>query len=50
MTAVSPFSWYLEKRPLFTGFDWSGLAKLAAVPVVAAVAGVVGFARRDLMT
>jgi ABC-2 type transport system permease protein len=50
MTAVSPFSLHLEERPLFTGFDWSGLAKLAAVPVVAAVAGVVGFARRDLMT
>lgn len=50
MLAVSPFSWYLGARPLFTGFDWPGLAQLAAVPLVAAVAGVVGFTRRDLMT
>lgn len=49
MTAISPFSWYLEGRPLFTGFDLGGLALLAAVPVVAAVAAVAGFARRDLM-
>lgn len=50
MTAVSPFSWFLESRPLFTGFDWQGLALLAVVPIVAAVAGLGGFARRDLMT
>jgi ABC-2 type transport system permease protein len=50
MTTVSPFSWYLEERPLFTGFDWQGLALLATVPLVAAVAGVARFARRDLMT
>lgn len=49
MTAISPFSWYLEARPLFTGFDWQGLALLAVVPVVAAGAGLVGFVRRDLM-
>lgn len=50
MTAVSPYSWYLEERPLFTGFDWQGLALLATIPVIATAAGVVGFTRRDLMT
>jgi len=50
MTAISPISWYLEGRPLFTGADWSGLALLAAVPLVATVAGIAGFTRRDLMT
>lgn len=49
MTAVSPFSWYLENNPMITGFDVQGLALLAVVPVVAAVAGLVGIARRDLM-
>lgn len=49
MTAVSPFSWYLEKTPLLTGFDARGLALLAVVPVVAAVAALAGFTRRDLM-
>lgn len=50
MTAVSPFSWFLGDRPLFTGFDWQGLALLAAVPLLAAVAGLAGFTRRDLVT
>lgn len=49
MTAISPFSWYLEERPLFTGFDWQGLALLAVIPVVAAAAGLLAFRRRDLM-
>lgn len=49
MTSISPFSWFLDDRPLFTGFDWPGLALLAAVPVVAALVAVVGFRRRDLM-
>jgi ABC-2 type transport system permease protein len=50
MTTVSPYSWYLVERPLFNGFDWQGLALLATIPLIAAVAGVWGFARRDLMT
>lgn len=50
MTAISPFSWFLEGRPLFTGVDWSDLALLAAVPVVATIGAVVGFTRRDLLT
>lgn len=49
MTAISPFSWYLEERPLFTGFDWQGIALLAVVPVVAAAVGLMGYVRRDLM-
>lgn len=49
MTAVSPFSWFLEDRPLLTGFDAQGLALLAVVPAVAAVGALVGFTRRDLM-
>lgn len=49
MTAVSPFSWYLEERPLFTGVDVQGLALLAAVPLVAGAVAVAGFGRRDLM-
>lgn len=49
MTAVSPFSWYLEDSPLRNGFDVQGLALLAAVPVVAAAIAFAGFTRRDLM-
>lgn len=49
MTAVSPFSWYLERNPLAAGFDLRGLALLAAVPLVAAAVGLVTFDRRDLM-
>lgn len=48
MTAVSPFSWYLEDRPLLEGWDLQGLALLAVVPVVAAVVAFVTFDRRDL--
>lgn len=49
MTAVSPFSWYLEGDPLLDGFDVQGLLLLAAVPIVAAAAALVAFERRDLM-
>jgi ABC-2 type transport system permease protein len=49
MTAVSPFSWYLEHEPLTNGFDWPRLLLLAIVPIVFAVAGLVRFDRRDLM-
>jgi len=50
MLNVSPFAWYLEPRPLFEGFDWPHLAALAAVSVVAAAVGVIGYDRRNLMT
>lgn len=49
MTAVSPFSWFLEPEPVAEGFDWGRLALLAAVPAVAAVLGAVMIDRRDLM-
>ena len=49
MTAISPFSWYLENDPLTNGFDVRGLLLLAIVPVVFAAAGLIRFDRRDLM-
>lgn len=49
MTAISPFSWYLENDPLTQGFDTRGLILLALVPTVASIAGLVGIGRRDLM-
>lgn len=49
MTAVSPFSWYLEHEPLINGFDLPRLLLLAAVPLVSAVVGLARFVRRDLM-
>lgn len=49
MTAVSPFSWYLDPNPLAEGFDPGGLALLAAVPVLAALVGLATFDRRDVM-
>jgi ABC-2 type transport system permease protein len=49
MTAISPFSWYLENDPLATGFDVRGLILLAIVPIVFAAAGLLAFDRRDLM-
>ena len=49
MTAVSPFSWYLENDPLTNGFDVRGLLLLAIIPLVFGAAGLVRFDRRDLM-
>jgi ABC-2 type transport system permease protein len=49
MTAVSPFSWYLEHEPLTNGFDVPRLLLLAAIPILFAAAGLVRFNRRDLM-
>lgn len=49
MTTVSPFSWFLANDPLQQGFDLGGLAALAALAVVSAVAGLWRFERRDLM-
>ena len=49
MTAISPFSWYLEDSPLTQGFDLQGLALLAAVPVIAAAVALARFGRRDLL-
>jgi ABC-2 type transport system permease protein len=49
MTAVSPFSWYLENEPLANGFDVPRLLLLGGVPIVFATIGLVRFARRDLL-
>ena len=49
MTAVSPFSWYIEESPIIHGFQPAKLAVLALVPVVAAAAASLRFVRRDLM-
>jgi ABC-2 type transport system permease protein len=48
METVSPFSWYIANKPIMNGFDWGGLALLAALAVVAAVGGLWRFLRRDL--
>jgi ABC-2 type transport system permease protein len=49
MTAVSPFSWFLEPNPLAHGLDLTSIALLAALPLVAAAVGLATFNRRDLM-
>lgn len=49
MTAVSPFSWYLEHDPLAEGFHLPSLLLLAAVPLLAAAGALAAFDRRDLM-
>lgn len=48
MSEVSPFHWYLGQDPLINGFDWSGLAKLAIVTVLAWLVAVATYPRRDL--
>lgn len=48
MTAVSPFAWMLGPDPLANGFDL-GVLRLAVLAVVAVVAGLAAFDRRDLM-
>ncbi len=49
LTDVSPWSWYVGGAPLTTGFDVVGLLLLAGLTVVAALAGLLAFERRDLM-
>lgn len=49
MTAVSPFSWYLDPNPLAEGFHAGHIAMLAAVPIAAAAVAFPAFDRRDLM-
>ncbi len=48
MDSVSPFAWYAGEDPLLTGVDWPGLGLLAGLAVVAALAGLVPYGRRDL--
>lgn len=49
METISPFGWYLGGDPLLDGLDIGGLILLAAVPVIAGVAGWWMIDRRDLM-
>jgi ABC-2 type transport system permease protein len=48
--ALSPFSWFLQGDPLANGLDLVGVAKIAAISVLAAPLGWWRFVRRDLMT
>lgn len=48
LTTVSPWSWYLGADPLIDGFDVPGLALLATLTVVAALAGLARYRQRDL--
>jgi ABC-2 type transport system permease protein len=48
LETVSPFAWYLGGDPLVAGVDPAGYLALVALIVLALVAGVVAFGRRDL--
>lgn len=48
LSTVSPFGWYLGGDPLTQGVDAGGYALLAALVVVALLAGLWRFERRDL--
>ena len=45
-----PFYWLLGAKPLATGFDWPGLALLAATTLVLLGAAVWAFDRRGIST
>ncbi|MCA1782542.1 MAG: ABC transporter permease subunit [Dermatophilaceae bacterium] len=45
---LSPYHWAYGADPLGQGADWAGLALLAGLSLVAFVAGLVTFPRRDL--
>lgn len=47
MDKASPFGWYLGGDPLTSGWDFGGLALLAAVVVIAVPVALVTFASRD---
>ncbi len=46
--SLSPFSWYLGGDPLRNGIQWTHCALLAATGLCFALAGIRGFARRDV--
>ena len=48
LAKVSPFYWALHSFPLDNGMDWTALAVLATASGLLAVAGLVGYRRRDL--
>jgi ABC-2 type transport system permease protein len=50
MDKVSPFGWYLGGDPLVNGWDFGGLALLAAVVAIVVPVALVSFANRDFGT
>jgi ABC-2 type transport system permease protein len=48
LSTISPFGWYLGNDPLTQGIDPAGYGLLAALVVVALLAGLVRYERRDL--
>jgi ABC-2 type transport system permease protein len=48
LSAISPFGWYLGGDPLTQGIDGVGYGLLAALIVVALLAGLLRYDRRDL--
>ena len=49
MTAISPWSWYIQNSPLINGWDVKGLLLLTLIPITAGVVGLTFFRKRDLM-
>lgn len=49
MTAISPWSWYIQNSPLINGWDIKGLLLLTLIPVAAGIVGLTFFRKRDLM-
>jgi ABC-2 type transport system permease protein len=49
MQSISPWSWYIADRPLTNGWDGGGLVMLLLLSVLAGLAGLRMFTRRDLM-
>lgn len=49
MTAVSPMSWYIGGEPLINGVALADVLRPALLSAVAAMIGIAGFRRRDLM-
>lgn len=48
LTSISPWSWYLAPDPIASGLEAGGVLLLVALTVVAAVAGLARYDRRDL--
>ena len=49
LSEVSPFGWAFAEIPIMTGWDWTGLALLDGLSVLAFLVGLVGLRRRDVL-